>query len=213
MLLPDRPLLSAYLAASLILALSPGPVVLYVVARGLAQGRLAGLVSAAGAALGNLGNILAATLGLAALLTLWPIAFDGIRYLGAAYLVYLGLRQLHVAPAAGPCPAPAPEALGRLFRDGMLVSLLNPKTTLFFAAFLPQFMRPGADHLAQSISLGLLFVGIALLTDSLYALAAGSVAGMLQRNPSCAAAGRYLVAGLLIGLGLYAALASQVSAA
>lgn len=98
------------------------------------------------------------------------IAFSIVKYAGAAYLIYLGVRTIFVAgPATGAAPA-------RIFRDGFVVALLNPKTALFFAAFLPQFMSGGASPMAQSVVLGAMFVGIAAMTDTLYAVAAGSVA-------------------------------------
>jgi threonine/homoserine/homoserine lactone efflux protein len=203
--MPEFNMLLAFIAASLVLAVTPGPVVLYVVARSLAQGRGAGMVSVAGGAVGNLGNAIAAALGLSALFAASALAFEAVKLLGAAYLIHLGIRHLRHASrrqADMPC---TPEPLARVFRDAVLVSLLNPKTTLFFAAFLPQFMNPGLPAMPQSLALGALFVGIALVTDSLYALAAGTLAPSLKDGGRFAL-GRRVLGLFLIGLGLFTAL-------
>jgi threonine/homoserine/homoserine lactone efflux protein len=206
--LPEWPLLAAFISASLLLAVTPGPGVLYIVGRSLAQGRGAGLASVAGVALGNLANALIAAFGLSALFAISALAFDLVRFAGAAYLVYLGLRFLREPVAAQPGLLP-PVRLRRLFGDGLLVALLNPKTTLFFAAFLPQFMSHRLPLLPQSIALGSLFVAVALVTDSVYALAAGSIAPTLARVGRAMTAGRRLLGLALIGLGLFAALSGS----
>lgn len=201
-ILPPAPLLTAFLVASLVLAVTPGPGVLYIVARSLAQGRRAGLASVAGVALGNLGNAVAAGLGLAALFEVSDLAFTLVKYAGAAYLVYLGIRAL-AAPAAPPEAGPTPlQPVARVFRDGVVVALLNPKTTVFFAAFLPQFMTPGAPPAIQPLLLGALFVLIAACTDALYALAAGSLGRAIGRYRAARTAGRRLAGLTFIGLGL-----------
>lgn len=205
-LLPPWPLFSAFLLASLVLALTPGPGVLFIVTRSLVQGRISGLVSVAGIALGNLGNALAAAAGLAALFAVSSLAFSLAKYAGALYLVYLGV-QLQRSPAAEALAAlPAASSRRRLFRDGFVVALLNPKTTIFFAAFLPQFLGPEASPMAQSMVLGLLFIAIAALTDSAYALAAGAAAPALRR-PAARRLGQRLGGGLFIALGIFTALA------
>jgi threonine/homoserine/homoserine lactone efflux protein len=200
--LPAWPLLTAFIAASFVLAVTPGPGVFYIVARSLAQGRRSGLVSTAGVALGNLGNAMGAAIGLGALLALSTAAFMAVKYAGAAYLVYLGVKMLR-APRAG---APVTEVgVSRdlpLFRDGFLVALLNPKTAVFFAAFLPQFMSPDAAPILQSVTLGVIFVAIAAVTDSVYALAAGSAAPLLARADGVQRFGRYAARGPVIGVGV-----------
>lgn len=206
-LLPDGPLLSAFLIASLLLAVTPGPGVLYIVARSLGEGRRSGLASVAGVALGNFGNALAAAFGLAALFAISTLAFTLVKYAGAAYLVYLGI-QMWRRPAVAPGDVP-PMSLHSVFRDGFVVALFNPKTTLFFAAFLPQFMRADAAPLPQSLTLGALFVAIAAVTDSLYALGAGALAPLLKRLRDSPALGRRLGGSLFIGLGVFAALTGQ----
>lgn len=206
-LLPSWPLFSAFLLASLVLAVTPGPGVFYVVTRSLVQGRRSGLVSVVGVALGNLGNALAASLGLAALFAVSAVAFMVVKYAGALYLVYLGVRMLRRAQDETPVALDRDAPLGRIFRDGFIVALLNPKTTVFFAAFLPQFLSPGAPPMFQTMVLGGLFVAIAAVTDSAYALAAGAIAPALARARGVRRFGRRLGGGMFIGLGVFTALA------
>lgn len=206
-IIPGGAMLAAFLLSSLLLAVTPGPAVIYIVARTLGQGRLAGLASVAAVVAGNLVNVLAAALGLAALFAVSALAFSVFKYAGAAYLVYLGLRALRGRPAAAADPEPDGKGAGlrRVFRDGFVVALFNPKTTLFFAAFLPQFMDPAIAALPQSIALGSLFVLIASITDCCYVLAAAAVLPLLSRSSGVQSAGRYLTGGALIGLGVLAA--------
>ena len=203
-LLPAWTLLTAFVSASLLLAITPGPGVLYIITRSLAQGRSAGLASVAGVALGNLVNAIGAAVGLAALFSVSSMAFTVVKYLGAAYLVYLGIRTL-IADRNEPSK-PVPTRTPRVFRDGLWVAVLNPKTTLFFAAFLPQFMDPGANPMLQGLSLGVLFVVIAAATDSIYALAAGTIGPAIGRGQRLRWLGRWLSGTTFIGLGLFAAL-------
>jgi threonine/homoserine/homoserine lactone efflux protein len=197
------PTLTVFLVASLLLAVTPGPAVIYLVTRTLAQGRSAGLASIAGVALGNLGNAAAASLGLAALFAVSAHAFTLVKLAGAAYLLYLGVRQLLRAGAPrNALSGPRPHS--RAFRDGLLVALLNPKTALFFAAFLPQFVDPAGSPLAQSLGLSAAFVSIAACTDTVYVFAAdslsSSIAGLEGRLS------RYLTGLSFIALGIYIAL-------
>jgi len=208
-LLPPWPLLAAFVAASLVLAVTPGPAVLYIVTRSLSQGRRAGLASVAGVALGNLGNALGAAVGLAALFAVSSVAFSIVKYAGAAYLVFLGLKALRAAPATAPVAAPPATDARKIFRDGFVVALLNPKTAIFFAAFLPQFMSPAASALTQSVGLGALFVLIAAGTDSAYALSASAIAPALAKARRVGAAGRYLTASAFIGLGVFTAVSGS----
>lgn len=207
-LFPPWPLFSAFLLASLVLAVTPGPVVIYVVTRSLVQGRRSGLVSVAGVALGNLGNALAASVGLAALFAISSIAFSVIKYAGALYLVFLGVQMLRASPVENSMAIPATVSLKRVFRDGFVVALLNPKTTVFFAAFLPQFLSAGGPPMVQGMVLGSLFVAIATITDSAYALAAGAAAPVLRGNV-IRRIGRRLGGGVFIGLGVFTALAGS----
>jgi threonine/homoserine/homoserine lactone efflux protein len=181
--------------------------VLYIVTRSLSEGRLSGLVSVLGVALGNLGNALGASVGLAALFALWSTAFTLVKYAGALYLIILGIQVLRrSAEAIAPAPAAA-KRLGRVFRDGFFVALFNPKTALFFAAFLPQFLgRAGHSMMVESLVLGTLFVLIAASTDTLYAVSAGWLAPRLAKAARGLSIGRYATAGAFVGLGLYTAL-------
>lgn len=211
LLLPPSQLLAAFAAASLLLAVTPGPAVVYIVTRTLAQGRASGLASVLGVAVGNLGNALGASLGLAALFAVSSAAFTAVKWAGAAYLVYLGVQALR-APAAvrdgNPTPPP-PASRARLFRDGCLVALLNPKTTLFFAAFLPQFMSASAPAMPQAVLLGSLFVLLAACTDACYVALAGTLAPLLRRRGGRRPWGRWLAGGTYIGLGLLTALSGR----
>lgn len=210
-LLPAWPLLSAFLAASFVLAITPGPGVFYIVTRSLLQGRRHGLASVTGVALGNLGNAFGASIGLAALFAVSSLAFTVVKYTGALYLIYLGVQALRNAPERGPTAPLQPARLGRIFRDGFVVALLNPKTAVFFAAFLPQFMNVESVGAMQSMTLGSIFVAIAAVTDTAYALAAGAVAPLLNRAKGVRALGRYLTGGAFIGLGFFTAISGSRS--
>lgn len=207
-LIPPWPLFSTFLIASFVLAVTPGPGVFYIVTRSLAQGHRSGLASVAGVAVGNFGNALAASIGLAALFAVSSFAFSVIKYVGALYLVYLGVQMLRSSPMENSDSVPTAAPLGRVFRDGFVVALLNPKTMVFFAAFLPQFLSPDATPIFQSTVLGSLFVAIAAVTDSVYALAAGVAAPALRRR-GIRNLGQRLGGGVFIGLGLFTALAGS----
>ena len=208
----SSPTFAAFIVASVILAITPGPGVVYIVTRTLSQGRKAGLASVGGIALGNLGNAAAASVGLAAVLAASATAFFVVKLAGAAYLVFLGLKALRAEAAAEVSVRPINVSPIRLLRDGFLVALLNPKTALFFAALLPQFINPGASSLGQSLVFGCLFVSIAMCTDTLYVLTASALAPALGKRSRWGSYGRYLSAVTFIGLGVYAAVSSQRSA-
>lgn len=201
-LLPTGAALYAFLIATLVLALTPGPGVVFIVTRTLAQGRTAGLASVGGVALGNLANAVGASIGLAALFAASSLAFTVVRWAGAAYLVWLGLQALRRPAATAEGAALPRTGPRRLFRDGFFVALLNPKTTLFFAAFIPQFLHPDGSQAVQALALSVLFVAIAAVTDSLYALLAGGLAPLLR---GAAGHGRYVSALVYLALGCYAA--------
>ena len=205
----SAPLLAVFAAASLVLAATPGPGVLYIVTRTLAQGRRVGLASVAGVALGNFGNAVGASLGLAALFAVSSAAFTAVRLAGAAYLFWLGIGALRASSAPQPGSLPPAPVATRVFRDGFLVALLNPKTALFFAAFLPQFLVPAAPALVQTLRLGGCFVFIAAGTDVLYVLAAGAAARALAGRARASAWARRAGGLVLIGLGVAAAFSSS----
>jgi threonine/homoserine/homoserine lactone efflux protein len=204
-LFPAWPLMAAFVLASLVLAITPGPAVFYVVTRTLSQGRRAGLASVAGVALGNLGNAIGAAIGLAALFAISSLAFTVVKYAGAAYLVYLGIRALRAPDAQLAQAQFGATPLRSIFRDGFVVALLNPKTAIFFAAFLPQFMDAAGPAMLQSMSLGVVFVVLASVTDTIYVLAASAVAPMFGRMRGAGAIGRYVTASAFIGLGVFTA--------
>ena len=259
--LPDAPRLVAFIVASVVLALTPGPAVLYLVARTLGQGMRVGLSSVAAVAVGNFGNALAATFGLAALFAASSLAFTVVKYIGAAYLVYLGIEALRgpkkesdkngsisapqaddngsagrgaaedagrgpvTDPPRGPARGPARDAAqgpardaprgpargaARLaFRDGFLVALLNPKTTLFFAAFLPQFIDPAGPAAQQSLVLGTLFVAVAVTTDVGYVVVTSVAGRPLARLGASIGLGRFATASVYFGLGAWTALSDR----
>ena len=178
--MPDTSTLVFFAAATLALLLIPGPSVLFIVARTLEHGRRGGLVSMLGVETGALLHVLAATAGLSALVTASPGALLAVKLAGAGYLLVLGVRALR--GAAGHAEA-APSSGRRLFRQGLVVDALNPKTAMFFLAFLPQFIDPAAGSVAgQTLVLGLCFVALATLSDGAYALLAGFAAARLRRG-------------------------------
>ena len=202
--MPSVDTLLAFLAASLLLVIVPGPAVLYIAARSASQGRAAGLVSVAGIATGGLVHVVAAAVGVSALLARSAVAMQYVRWLGAGYLVYLGIQKFREAAAACETPdvQPAPRALWTVFKDGVIVNVFNPKTALFFLAFLPQFVDVnGPSALAQLVFLGLIFVALALVTDSAYALAAARVAQAAKRRGGVGRAS-YTSGLVYVGLGI-----------
>jgi threonine/homoserine/homoserine lactone efflux protein len=207
-LLVMSPQFATFLLASLILAITPGPGVIYVLTRTLSQGRAAGLASVCGIALGNLANAAVASLGLAVVIAASSAAFTLVKLVGAAYLVFLGVQALRSRPRAQATAASGRMSPARLFRSAFFVALLNPKTALFFAALLPQFIHPGAPPLAQTFFLGSVFVALALVTDSAYVFAASALASSFRRRSTGQPYGRYVSAATFMGLGVYAALAS-----
>jgi threonine/homoserine/homoserine lactone efflux protein len=207
--LPDASSLGLFVVAALVLLLTPGPAVLYIVTRSIDGGRRAGLVSMLGVHVGTLVHVAAAAIGLSAVLVASATAFTVVKWLGAAYLVYLGVRRIldRTAPVAAEAARPRP--LRRAFVDGVVVNTLNPKTALFFLAFLPQFVDLGRGRPeAQILGLGLLFVLLGTVTDGAYALSAGTAARWLRGRPRFLASERWISGGVYIGLGVAAAVSS-----
>jgi threonine/homoserine/homoserine lactone efflux protein len=196
-----------FLGATLALLLVPGPAVLYITARSANQGRMAGLVSVLAIETANFLQAVAATVGLSAILLSSALAFDVVKYLGAAYLIYLGLRKLLVSEEGTLDGEVKAESLARIYWQGFAINLLNPKTALFFFAFLPQFVDPAKGNVtAQTLLLGVIFVGMAIVTDSLYALLASSVADRLRGNRHYQKGQRYFAGFIYLGLGITTAL-------
>jgi threonine/homoserine/homoserine lactone efflux protein len=205
MIEPSR--LYLFMGAALALLLIPGPAVLYITARSASQGRLAGLVSVLAIETANLIQVIAAALGLSAILLSSALAFDAVKYLGAAYLIYLGIRKLWAFDNGLENETVKQESLSRIYWQGFAVNILNPKTALFFFAFLPQFIDPAMGNVtAQNLFLGAVFVCMALITDSMFALLASSLAGRLTGNRRFQKGGRYFAGLVYVGLGITTAL-------
>jgi threonine/homoserine/homoserine lactone efflux protein len=208
--MPEASTFLLFAAASLAFLIVPGPSVIYIVTRSLVHGRRGGLTSALGVQAGGLVHVIGATVGVSALIASSATAFTVVKYAGAAYLVFLGVRRLLARDDSEP-DAPPPEANAkRLFWQGALVNVLNPKTALFFLAFLPQFVDPAAGPVApQMLVLGTLLVAIGTFSDGTYALLA---AGAGRRVREAAGARRLmdrLSGGVFVGLGVVAALAGE----
>jgi threonine/homoserine/homoserine lactone efflux protein len=203
---PDSATLWVFALTAMALLIVPGPVVLYVVVQGAEQGRRVALASVAGVHLGTLVHVAAATIGLSALIVASALAFNVVKYAGAAYLIYLGIRKL-LARDEREEVARGRESLRRAFMRGTVVNVLNPKTALFFLALLPQFVDPDRGGVwSQALVLGLVFVALGLVSDSLYAIAAGAVGDLLRRRRRAL---RYASGVVFIGLGTLAALAKR----
>lgn len=210
--MPESASLLTFVAAALVVLLIPGPGVLYILARSLSQGRWAGLVSVLGLSAGALVHVAAAAVGLSAVLLASATAFGMVKLLGAAYLIYLGIRTLLVTRRPGPGGTydAAPRSAVRLFVDGVVVSVLNPKIAVFFLAFLPQFVHADRGSApGQILVLGLLYVGLALITDSAYALLAGSLRSWWRGSFVQGPVPRYAGGAVYIGLGLSTAFADR----
>lgn len=199
-LLPDFAVFLAFLTASFLLAVMPGPGVFYILGRSMSGGTAAGMASVAGVFIGNFANMLAAVLGMAVLFKVWPLSFTIVKYAGAAYIVFLAIETLRKNPKTIDALAPSiAQSHRRLFVDGLLVALFNPKTLIFFAAFLPQFLSAEAT-IAQPLLLGGIFVVMALITDSAYALAGAWLGQYVREMAQAQSQGRYAMAVLFIGL-------------
>jgi len=208
--MPASASLLGFIAAALVVLLIPGPGVLYVLARSLSQGRRAGLMSVMGLSAGALVHVAAAAAGISAILLASATAFGLVKAAGAGYLIYLGIRTLIGRSPAARIEAGAPRSLRRLFGQGVLVSILNPKIAMFFLAFLPQFVDPSRAPVPQQVlGLGLIYIALALITDGSYALLAGSLRPWLGVRSRQAALPRYLSGTIYLGLGLGTALTGR----
>jgi threonine/homoserine/homoserine lactone efflux protein len=213
--MPDMSTLALFAVAAVTLLVIPGPAVLYIVTRSVDQGRAAGLASVCGVHVGTLVHVAAAALGLSALLMSSATAYHAVRWLGAAYLIWLGVRRLLArdedAPAT-PGPGARRRGLGRIFAQGVVVNVLNPKTALFFLAFLPQFVDVSRGSVPlQVVVFGVAFVLLGLVSDGTYALLASTGAGWLRRRRGVARTSRLVSGGVLISLGVTTALAGSRS--
>jgi len=207
--MPTPSTLAVFSLAAIALAVVPGPAVAYIVTQSVDKGHRAGLVSALGVASGGVVHVAAATIGLSALIASSATAFTTIKLVGAAYLIVVGVRRI-LGRDEEERAEPVPAGLRRLYAQGAVVNVLNPKTALFFLAFLPQFVDPDRGSAALQIAvLGTLFAVIALVSDTTYALLAGAVAGRIRRTGAGARARRYLTGGIFIVLGVSAAAARR----
>jgi threonine/homoserine/homoserine lactone efflux protein len=211
----DPARLAVFVGAAAVLLVTPGPAVLYITARSVTQGLRAGLVSVLAIETGTSTHALGAALGLSAVLASSALAFSVVKYVGAAYLIFLGVRKLASRSASVPAAAQEPPAvpLKTIYVQGVIVSVLNPKTALFFLAFLPQFVDPTRGHVtAQMVVLGGIFVALAVISDGAYALLAGTAGRWLWRNPRFVRGERYVSGTVYIGLGAFTALSGSSGA-
>jgi len=204
---PDSATVWVFCLTAVALLVIPGPAVLYVVVQGAEQGRRVGLASVLGIHLGTLVHVAAATVGLSALIVASSLAFNAVKFAGAVYLIFIGVRKLLGRDEPRLEPGRQKVSYRRAFMRGAFVNVLNPKTALFFLALLPQFIDTDRGGVwSQALLLGLVFVALGLVTDSLYALAAGTVGGFLRRRRRAMRYGSGLV---FVGLGAAAALAKR----
>jgi threonine/homoserine/homoserine lactone efflux protein len=203
-LLPDPASFAVFLTASIVISITPGPDLTYVFARGLAHGRKAGLVSVAGIVSGLVIHTCLVAFGLAALIAGSDIAFDVIRYLGAAYLIWMGIRLIR---SRGGLEANGKAVGGKwstIYLQGLLTNLLNPKILLFFLAFLPQFADPMRCSVAlQIIILGAILIVCGLVALLTVALASGAMGTLLSRHPLWLKTQNAVTGSLMIGLAIF----------
>jgi len=204
--MPSLSTYAVFLVTAMVLLAIPGPAVLYVVTRSIEMGRAGGLASVAGITTGTIVYVSLAVAGLSSLILASHVAFDVVRYAGAAYLVYLGVRRLLTRGADELETDAVPRTRGRAYRQGILVNLTNPKTIVFIFAFIPQFVDDAARHVwLQLLVFGLSFACLGFLSDSAYAFAAGTVADRLRGSRAIARFQRWFGGSVLIGLGVVAA--------
>lgn len=202
-MIPDISTLTVFMMATLALLVIPGPAVIYIVARSIDQGLKAGMVSTLGINTGTLFHIAGAALGVSALLVSSALAFSVVKYAGAVYLIYLGIRKLMGINGENRPVISKSENLSAVFYQGVLVNLLNPKTALFFFAFLPQFVDPARGSVTiQMLFLGAIFVGMGFISDGMYALLAGKMGAWLKNNTRFIRAQQYVAGSVYILLGI-----------
>ena len=206
--MPSATSFALFCLASAALAVVPGPAVTYIVMHSVDKGRRAGLASAAGVASGGLVHVAAATVGLSALIASSATAFTAVKLVGAVYLIVVGIRRIAGRDDSEQVQA-QPAPMRRIYRQGVIVNVFNPKTALFFLAFLPQFVDRGASVPPQVALLGLTFAAIAFASDCSYALLADLLAGRMRRSGRGARARRFLSGGIFVALGATAAAAHR----
>lgn len=195
-----------FVAASAVLIVTPGPAVLFIIARSMSEGRLTGVVIASGVGLGNLVHVFAVALGLSAAFASSPTAFAVAKYAGAAYLVFLGIKRILMKPKANPPQTSEVESRKTAFGQGFIVAIFNPKTVLFFLAFLPQFTDPGGHPVwIQLLTLGLIFAAMGFVGDASYGLLSGTIGHWLKMHPGFARVERFVGGTVYCALGIAAA--------
>ena len=205
--MPSPTTFGLFILTALALLAIPGPAVLFVVSRSIDQGRSAGIASVAGITTGTVVHVALAAVGLSSLVLASRVAFDGVRYAGAAYLIFLGVRRLITRRTDDGVQSAAPRTRRDLYTQGVIVNLTNPKTIVFIFAFIPQFVDVGAGSVWLQITvLGITFAALGFMSDSCYAFVAGSVADRLRGTPVIARIERWFGGSVLIGLGVAAAL-------
>jgi threonine/homoserine/homoserine lactone efflux protein len=208
--MPTASTLALFLLAATALAVVPGPAVAYIVTQSIDQGRRAGLVSAFGVASGGLVHVAAATVGLSALIASSATAFTVVKLVGAAYLILVGIRRILAGDTEETEARALRAPLPRIYRQGVIVNVLNPKTALFFLAFLPQFVDPDRGAVWPQVAvLGVIFVSVAVLSDVTYALVSDAIAGRIRRTGTGAKVRRWLTGGVFVALGVTAAVARR----
>jgi len=205
--MPDWSTLILFAAAASILVFTPGPNTLFIIARSVQQGRTAGIVSSLGVEVGTLVHVIAAALGISALLMSSALAFNIVKYAGAAYLIFLGLKTLLTREKNAVVETGEETNLSRAFSQAVFVNVLNPKSAIFFFAFLPQFIDAERGAVATQIfCLGLVVVVLGFTSGSIYSLLAGSAGNLLRGNLKFLRAQRYFAGSVYLGLGVTTAL-------
>lgn len=212
--MPSPSTVAVFCAAALSLLVLPGPAVLYIVTRSVDQGRRAGLVSVLGIHTGSVVHVAAAAVGLSALLATSAAAFTVVKLAGAAYLVFMGVRQIRSrAHVVDVDVVPRVASLRRVYGQGVVVNVLNPKTALFFLAFLPQFVDAGRGPAwLQIVVLGLVFIALGMCSDGTYVLVAGALSRRLRDNPAFARLRDRVAGSIFVTLGVVAARARRAAA-
>src|SRR5215475_4133814 len=205
--MPEWSTMILFAMAASILVFTPGPNTLYIIARSVNQGRKAGIVSSLGVEVGTLIHVTAAAFGVSALLISSALAFSAVKYAGAAYLIYLGLKTLVAREKPIEAEPIEEQSLRRAFSQAILVNVLNPKSAMFFFAFLPQFVDPRRGAAAtQVLCLGLIVVMVGFTSGSFYSLLADSIGKWLRGNRRFLRAQRYFAGSVYLGLGAATAL-------
>src|SRR3954451_24487291 len=206
--MPSLSALELFAVAAFALIVVPGPAVLYIVSQSVGHGRRGGLAAVFGVEVGAFVHVAGAALGVSAIIASSATAFSVLKYAGGAYLIVLGIKRLRQSDSASSAAPGGGRPHSSIFKQGLVVSALNPKTALFFLAFLPQFVDPERGHVAlQAVVLGLVFIAIATLCDAVWALGAGSLAGVLKASERARRIERWASGGILIGVGVLATLA------